>query len=135
MSTFISKLVPLFIYPLGLSIILLIAAFILAKRTRITRILLVFTILFLWLGSTRWVAYGLARSLEWRFFPPLHMPESQVIVVLGGATEAELYPRSYTEVNSAADRLFYAAQLYHQGAAPNILLTGGRIPWPFGSWH
>lgn len=129
MSTFLSKLLPLFIYPLGLSVILLIAALILAKKPRITRILLIFAVLILWLGSTRWVAFGLARSLEWRYFPPQHIPKSEVIVVLGGATEAEHYPRPSVEVNSAADRLFYAAQLYHQGSAPFILLTGGRIPW------
>jgi len=129
MSTFLSKLLPLFIYPLGLSVILLITGLFLAKKPRITRILLIIALLILWLGSTRWAAFGLARSLEWRYFPPKYIPKSDVIVVLGGATEAELYPRASVEVNSAADRLFYAAQLYRQGAAPVILLTGGRIPW------
>lgn len=129
MSIFLSKFLPLFIYPLGFAVFLLIAALILTKKPRLSRMLLFTALLILWIGSTRWAAFGLARSLEWRYFPPEHIPESEVIVVLGGATEAEHYPRASVEVNSAADRLFYAAQLYRQGAAPYILLTGGRIPW------
>ncbi len=30
-----------------------------------------------------------------------------------------------TEVNSAGDRVLYAAKLYHEGAAPAILVSGG----------
>ena len=33
------------------------------------------------------------------------------------------------ELNEAVDRVFYAAWLYHQGAAPRLLLTGGNIEW------
>ncbi len=33
------------------------------------------------------------------------------------------------EVDQAGDRLIYAAQLYHQGKAEHLLLSGGRIDW------
>ena len=33
------------------------------------------------------------------------------------------------ELNDAVDRVFYAAWLYHQGAAPRLLLSGGNIDW------
>jgi uncharacterized SAM-binding protein YcdF (DUF218 family) len=52
-----------------------------------------------------------------------------VIVLLAGGTHSAQYPRTLVEVNGAGDRVLYAAALYHQGAAPQILLSGGRIDW------
>jgi uncharacterized SAM-binding protein YcdF (DUF218 family) len=57
------------------------------------------------------------------------IPQAEAIVVLGGGTESAQYPRPLVEVNSAGDRVIYAAQLYHQGKAPVILLSGGNITW------
>ena len=52
-----------------------------------------------------------------------------MIVVLGGGTLSAQYPRQTVEVDQAGDRLIYAAQLYHQGKAEHLLLSGGRIDW------
>jgi uncharacterized SAM-binding protein YcdF (DUF218 family) len=60
------------------------------------------------------------------------VPEAQAIIVLGGGTEPQQYPRSSVEINSAGDRVIYAARLYNQGAAPIILLSGGKLPWLSG---
>lgn len=129
MSTFFTKLIPLFIYPLGFSILLLVAAAIFVKRKHLARALLILAVIVLWTASTSWASSWLARSLEWLYLAPDEIPPSEVIVVLGGGTEPQQYPRPLAEVNSAGDRLIYAAQLYHDGAAPNILLSGGRLPW------
>ena len=51
------------------------------------------------------------------------------IVVLGGGTESEQFPRPMVEVNSAGDRVLYAGKLYKEGKAPYILLSGGNISW------
>ncbi len=51
------------------------------------------------------------------------------IVVLGGGTESAMAPRTDVEVNSAGDRLIHAADLYHEGAAPLLILSGGKIDW------
>jgi len=48
-------------------------------------------------------------------------------VLLGGGTEPADAPRTGVEVNGAGDRVLYAAQLYKQGAAPLIILSGGNL--------
>ena len=127
MFVYLSKLLPLFIYPLGLGCILLIVVLASEKHKKLRRGLLITALLVLWLGSNRWVSYALARSLEWRNLPPETTPQAEVIVVLGGGTESADYPRPMTEINSAGDRVLYASELYHAGAAPLILVSGGNL--------
>lgn len=129
MFVFLSKLLPLFFYPLGLAFILLIFALILRRNEKTRNILTVLSIVILWLSSTSLVSENLARSLEWRYFPPKEIPSADVIVVLGGGTEANVYPRSSVEINGAGDRVYYAARIYKEGKAPHILLSGGEITW------
>lgn len=136
MFIFLSKFLPLLIYPLSLAVILLVLALVLRKKTRWLIGLLLAAVLLLWVGGNRWVSMSLARSLEWRNLPAQTLPQVDAIVVLGGATEAAQYPRPGVEVNGAADRVLYAARLYHQGLAPVILVSGGYIDWqedPSGS--
>ncbi|HSF82516.1 MAG TPA: YdcF family protein [Anaerolineales bacterium] len=83
----------------------------------------------LYLASNHWVALGLARSLEWQYLPTATLPNAEVIVVLGGGTQAANKPREIVEVNQAGDRVIYAAFLYKQGKAEHLLLTGGKIDW------
>jgi uncharacterized SAM-binding protein YcdF (DUF218 family) len=127
MFVYLSKLLPLLVYPLGLTCILLIIALALKGRPKLRRGLMIAGLAILWLGGNRWVSYSLARSLEWRHLPTEVTPEAQVIVLLGGGTESGEAPRPMTEVNSAGDRVLYAAQLYHDGAAPFILASGGNV--------
>jgi uncharacterized SAM-binding protein YcdF (DUF218 family) len=127
MFVYLSKLLPLFIYPLGLGCILLIVALASEKHKKLRRALMITALVVLWLGSNRWVSYALARSLEWRNLPPETTPQAEVIVVLGGGTESADYPRPMTEINSAGDRVLYASELYHAGAAPLILVSGGNL--------
>lgn len=126
---FLSKTLPLLVYPLGLACILVLLALLLFRRTGLQRGLLLLTLALLWLGSTRWVAYGMASSLEWRYFPPSMVPQADVIIVLGGGTEAAQFPRPMAEVNGAGDRVIYAAKLFKEKKAPHILLSGGDIAW------
>jgi uncharacterized SAM-binding protein YcdF (DUF218 family) len=129
MFVFLSKLLPTFIYPTGLVFLLLLAAILLRKRARLQLGLLLVAAVTLWLGGNRWVALGLTRALEQTYPPPIDIPAADAIVLLGGATSAPDYPRPMVDLNSAADRLFYAAQLYRDGKAPFILITGGQIDW------
>lgn len=129
MSLFLSKFLPLMLYPLGLAFILILTALLLNRRPRWQRVFLILALVVLWLGSSRWVAMGLTRSLEWRYFPPQRIPKTEVVVVLGGGTEPQQFPRPLVEVNGAGDRVLYAVWLYQQGTAQNILLSGGRIDW------
>jgi uncharacterized SAM-binding protein YcdF (DUF218 family) len=127
MFVYLSKLLPLFIYPLGLGCILLIVVLASEKHKKLRRGLLIAALAVIWLGSNRWVSFALARSLEWRNLPPETMPQAEVIVVLGGGTESADYPRPMTEINSAGDRVIYASALYNTGAAPAILVSGGNL--------
>jgi uncharacterized SAM-binding protein YcdF (DUF218 family) len=126
---FLSKLLPLFFYPLGLACLLILALLAFAHMKRWQKSVLGLALLLLWLGGNSWVAYGLTRSLEWQYLPQGELPQADAIVVLGGGTEPQDYPRQTVELNGAGDRVLYAADLYQQGKAPYILASGGRLPW------
>jgi uncharacterized SAM-binding protein YcdF (DUF218 family) len=132
MFVFLSKFLPLFVYPLGLVFFLLVLALLVRRRARLQTTLIVIALLILLVSSNRWVSYTLARSLEWRYLPLDPVPTADAIVVLGGGTESAQHPRPVVEVNSAGDRILYAAQLYKEGKAPAILLSGGNITWLSG---
>jgi len=126
---YLSKLLPQFVYPLGVIGILIIIALLLQRKPRWQRGLLLFALIVLFSSGNRWVAMGLSRSLEWQYLPQENIPSADVIVVLGGGTYPAEYPRSTIEVNGAGDRVIYAAQLYKLGKANHLLLSGGRIAW------
>jgi uncharacterized SAM-binding protein YcdF (DUF218 family) len=129
MFVFLSKLLPPLVYPLGLACILIILALLLGRRAGWRRAALILALLVLWAGGNRWVAMGLARSLEHRYLPPSPLPVVGAIVLLGGGTASPESPRPMTEINSAGDRVLYSAWLYQQGKAPAILASGGLLDW------
>ncbi len=129
MYIFLSKFLPLFVYPLGLGVILLIIALFLFRKKGKAKFLIGFVIIMLWVCSTAPVANELARSLEWRYAYPEEVPQADAIVVLGGGTEPAISPRKSVEMNSAGDRIFAAAKLYREGKAPVLILSGGNIDW------
>lgn len=126
MFVFLSKFLPLLIFPLGLIASLLLIALI-WRRGRWAAIFLALVIL--WLSSSRYAAYALIRSLESQYQLPAGTLRADAIVVLGGGTRSGDPPRPMTEVNEAGDRLLYGAKLYQDGAADVVLVTGGSIEW------
>ena len=127
MFVYLSKLLPLFVYPLGLAWMLILIALLIQNKRQWQRAVLIIVLVVLWLSSNRWVSFALARSLEWRYLPPESPPQAEVIVLLGGGTESADAPRPMTEVNGAGDRVLYAARLFQDGASPNILVSGGNL--------
>lgn len=127
MFTFLSKFLPLFVYPVGLASLILILALIYWKKRKAARLFVIFALVILFLGGNKYVAFSMVRSLEWQYMPAANLEKADAIIVLGGATESALYPRPDVELNAAADRLFHGAALYHQGVAPKVLLSGGDI--------
>lgn len=127
MFVYLSKLLPLFIYPVGLACLFLLFTLIFNQYNRNRRGWVIAALILLILSSNRYVSMALARSLEWRDLPPENTPQADVIVLLGGGTESADPPRPMTEVNSAGDRVLYAAKLYKDGAAPVILASGGNL--------
>lgn len=129
MFVFLSKFLPLFVYPLGLACLFLFAALIFRKHERWFRTAVLIALAVLLIGSNRFVSYSLARSLEWRYLPSEELPSADAIVLLGGGTGSAQYPRPMVDLNSAGDRVIYAGALYKEGKAPHILLSGGTISW------
>ncbi|ELS01516.1 hypothetical protein Xen7305DRAFT_00012200 [Xenococcus sp. PCC 7305] len=127
---FLSKLLPLFVYPLGLACILLIVALVLSfKRSKYSYIpILLALVIFLIAGNSR-VSHSLLKSLEWQYLSDQELPTADAIVVLGGSVHSVAYPRTLPDLNEHGDRVIYAAKLYNDGKAPLILLSGGRIDW------
>lgn len=127
MFFFLSKFIPLLVYPLGLSILLLsLGLYWLNRHPRRTRIAIASSIAILWLSSTPLLRNALILNLEQQNIPG-ELPTADVIVVLGGATRSPIHPRPFVDIMEAGDRIIHAAQLYQQGKAPKVLVSGGRI--------
>ncbi len=129
MFIFLSKFLPLFVYPIGLSTVLIFLGLVFFRRIKLSRFFLLTALFLLFFAGNRWISYSLARSLEWQYLPTETRQSAQAIVVLGGGTESAQSPRPTVEVNGAGDRMIHAADLYHQGLAPLIILSGGNIEW------
>jgi uncharacterized SAM-binding protein YcdF (DUF218 family) len=127
MFLYLSKLLPLLIYPLSLACLLLVALLMLRRRPRLVFWLGLSAFLLLWLGGNRLVSMALVRTLEWQYLPPSVMPHADVIVLLGGGEMPSTPPQPLAGVNEAGDRIIYAAWLYQQGAAPHVLASGGVV--------
>jgi uncharacterized SAM-binding protein YcdF (DUF218 family) len=130
MFLFLSKLLPLLFYPLGLGILLTIAGLVLLKRRRRKSAsgIIIVAVWLLYCFSTELVSHAIAQSLEFQHLPT-SIPQADAIVVLGGATKPPDAPRPMVEVSEAGDRVLYAAKLYKEGKAPKVILSGGRITW------
>lgn len=129
MFYYFSKFLPLFIYPLGLACVLLVCVIFIKKESPWVKRLAICALLILFLGGNGLVKTFVIRHLE-KQYPPLEVtPSADVILVLGGGTRHLSPPRLEHEINEAGDRLLYAARLYHQGAAPRILVSGGNAKW------
>ena len=130
MDLFLSKLLPIFIYPIGLSCLILMASIgaILKRRSRLGILGISLAIAILWISSSGWFSTWIVRSLEQQYLPG-DVPQAEAIVLLGGATNSQLFPRPWIEISDEGDRILYTAKLYREGHAPLIIPTGGRVEW------
>jgi uncharacterized SAM-binding protein YcdF (DUF218 family) len=130
MFLFLSKLLPLFLYPLGLACLLLVVALgMLWRRSRWASLPVALALIVLLLASNSWVANDLVKSLEWQHIPAGKLPKADAIVVLGGGTKPAFPPRPAVDLSEEGDRVLYGAQLYREGNAPVVITSGGRIDW------
>lgn len=127
MFIFLSKFLPLFIYPLGLACVFMLAAVLFWRKRNFAKVLLVSALAILFIGGNRYLANSMAKSLEWQYDTLNSTQSMDVIIVLGGATEPGIAPRPMTEINAAGDRILYAAKLYHDHPNAKVLLSGGDI--------
>jgi len=127
---FLSKLLPLFLYPLGLTSLFLLLGLIIAwKRPTLALVPMGMSLLIILVASNAWVSSLLMQSLEWQQISSEELPEAEAIILLGGSTRVPTPPRNTVEITESGDRVLYAAHLYKEGKAPVIIATGGRITW------
>jgi uncharacterized SAM-binding protein YcdF (DUF218 family) len=125
------KLLPYFLFPTTWVILLMLAGLILLWRrstTKAAAALFAALALICVFGNPR-VSSFLLGSLE-AFYPPQAieaLPQADAIVLLGGGVDLAAPPRLEPDLNESADRLWYAAKLYHAGKAPWIIVSGGQV--------
>ncbi|MGI8989271.1 MAG: YdcF family protein [Bryobacteraceae bacterium] len=124
-----SKIVPQFLYPLGLAILALAVACVLSTRARARRILTVAALLLLFAFSNWTVSHLLVDSLEDQ--TPQRdlasMPVLDAIVAIGSFLHAPTRRHKSAELLESSDRLLHAVHLYRAGKAPLILLSSGTV--------
>jgi uncharacterized SAM-binding protein YcdF (DUF218 family) len=132
MFVFLSKLLPVFIYPLGLTCLFLLLALVQwRRRPMLVKRLVIAALITLILSSNPWISEAFVRSLE-RQNIPITLPNAEAIVVLGGGIKPATAPRPWLDLNEAGDRIMYGAKLFREGKAPLIILSGGRVAWREG---
>ena len=85
----------------------------------------------LWLFATPWMSDLLRGRLE-AMHPPIaieRVPFADAIVVLGGGIDPPTALNPDPNLGAAADRYWHAFRLWRAGKAPEILISGGALPW------
>ncbi|MCT0214580.1 MULTISPECIES: YdcF family protein [unclassified Synechococcus] len=128
MGFLLSKLLPLLVYPLGLSLVMLLTAQ-LGRGRHWSAWLGGGGIALLWISAMPFTARQLVWGLEERSaaLTPAAVPRADAIVVLGGGLQSPLPPRAGVEVNEAGDRLLSGVRLMRADRAPLLLVSGGRV--------
>lgn len=129
MSWFITNFIAAFLLPpLSLLLVLALGIFLLYRRRKFARPLILAAFALLWISSTPYIADGALHLLEART-RPLHKPyqDAGAIVVLGAGTyfRAPEYAGQDTVNELALVRLRYGARLHRETGKP-VLVTGGK---------
>lgn len=132
----LTKLLPIFLYPIGLGLALLALGLVLAWRgaRRLAFVLTSCVVAGLWLASSPIFAEWSLGLLE-RQHPPIaieDLPAAEVAIVLGGAVSGPIPPRKTLDLLEAADRVLHASRLYRAGKVRRVLVVGGNLPWSPG---
>jgi uncharacterized SAM-binding protein YcdF (DUF218 family) len=130
---FLSKLLPIFVLPLGLTLSLALLGIVLwlFYYRRLARLCFGTALAILWICSTPVVANRAIASLEGQY-PPRSMadtPHADAAIVLGGVIGQPEPPRVAAELTDTSDRVLHAARLYRAGKVKRILVSAGNIPW------
>ncbi|MES0154311.1 YdcF family protein [Mesorhizobium sp. M0018] len=130
MFFYVSKILWLFVQPLNLAIILLLAGLLAAlvgrKRLFATGSVLAFLVL----GLSAWTSLGavMLNPLEERFPRPALPERVDGIIVLGGGMESAInFVRSGYELNASGDRMVEAAVLALRFPTAKVVISGGPI--------
>ncbi len=126
MSVFVylSKFLPTLVYPAGLIFFTLIAALAASKKRKLQKGLILFALIILFISGNQYPSAFVIRSLESRYPPYSGTDRAPIIVVMGGGTDSNEYPRQMVELSGAADRIYYGAKLWKEGRGDYLLFGG-----------
>lgn len=130
----LTKILSLLVYPLSLGLVFLVLALIsqMRKRRGSAALFNVLGVGILYFCSTGFGSEFLLTPLEARYpaFSPEELPKAEAIVVLGGGlSDASKFGRGMN-LREASDRVVAAAELYHAGMAPVLVVSGGAVEGP-----
>ncbi len=136
MYIYLSKILPLMVLPIGIAVELMAIAllFLLKEKRKPAAYFIAAAMTVLWVCSMPIVANTLLGQLENRY-PAValnEIPESECLVLLGGALEPVRPPRVDVNLLDSADRISTTASLYRAGKARIIIVSGGNQPWSPG---
>jgi len=126
---FLSKLSIALMSPLGTALLLMLLGMLLARcgrpRAAWSSVMLGFAWLLLWSWppASNWLVSQVEQ--EFPFQPLSALPSAPAMVVLGGGIHPSRSAVTPPNLESSADRVWYAARLYHAGKAPLLVLSGG----------
>ncbi len=123
--TSLSKILPLFVLPIGVTLLLVGLGIVRRRRWPLVTAMVV-----LWLSSMPLVAGRLARAIEHGAtrLPIQGVGIADAIVVLSTGRVTAPGPEAVSEWTDA-DRFFGGVQLHRAGKAPLLVFTGGWSPW------
>ena len=128
----LAKLATALISPLGTSILLGALALLMAAGGSRRLSFLLGTLAFAWITiwSMPTASLWLRAQVEMRFPREAlkELPKADAIIVLGGGIEPPAQKGASPNLQAAADRVWYGAQLYKAGKARLIILSGGSEP-------
>lgn len=127
MFVYASKILPIFLDPFVLALLLLAGAVALRRvRLGLSIAALILIVAF----SSYPVSDWLVGSLETQNPDPgiAPLPAAQAIVVLGGSAHGPSGRHAASRILNPSDRLLVALRLYHSGKAPLVLCSGGNLP-------
>jgi uncharacterized SAM-binding protein YcdF (DUF218 family) len=123
---YLAKILPIFVLPIGVIILLLVLSLVLRRRA-----LAVAALGVLWLSSTPLVSDALMRAAEgWQVRQPVaSAPTADAIVVLSGMLHVVPGREPTAEWSDAVDRIDAGVALALADKAPLLVFTSEWFPW------
>jgi uncharacterized SAM-binding protein YcdF (DUF218 family) len=128
---FLSKLIALFVLPLGLAIVCVAVALAIWRRRILSRSLGATALIVLWLASAPVVANWLNDGLETAYtaVPVDQQSKADAIVILGGIIGQGRTKDGVSDLGDPVDRIIHGWRLFRSGKANTIVVSGGNLPW------
>jgi uncharacterized SAM-binding protein YcdF (DUF218 family) len=123
---YLHKILPFFLSPLGVSLILLILFFIYRKKTFVF-----FSLLIMLISSNPYVSNHLTKKLEhpYKPIPISSIKKNDAVVVLSGMIH-QVGDKNYSTYEFFdPDRFFAGIELIKQKKSDKLIFTAGQLPW------